>query len=150
MSDPKAELLKDHEELERLLALLVRTVDSSDECQELPAVWRRVEALLLDHIRTEERQFFPLVAPDHRAEVEELRAEHQHIRASLAELGLQVELHCVRKPEVDELVAFLRRHAERENDSLYQWLAARGDASMTNIVRYMLERRQHRSERVAS
>lgn len=150
MSDPKTELLKDHEEIERLLGLLLRTVDSSDEGKDLPAIWRKVEALLLDHIRTEERQFFPLVARDHRAEIEELRLEHQHIRAALAELGVQVELHCVRKPEVDELVAFLRRHAERENHSLYHWLAERSDASMTNIVRYMLDRRQHPSEREAS
>jgi len=150
MTVPQTELLKDHAEIERLLTLLVSAVDANDDCQDLQCVWSQVECLLLDHIKTEEHEFFGLVAPAHRAEVEVLRAEHQYIRRALAELGVQVELHAVRKPQVDELVAFLRGHAERENQTLYRWLVERPDATLANIVHRMVERRAQNHERKAS
>lgn len=150
MTAPETKLLEDHAEIERLLSLLAIAVASNDESQDLQCVWAQVERLILDHISTEEHEFFGLVARDHRAEVEELRAEHQHIRRALAELGMQVQLHSVRKPEVDALVTFLRHHAERENETLYRWLVERSDASLANAVRRMLERRSHNAHRDAT
>lgn len=150
MTAPQTELLNEHAAIERLLSLLSSAVDSNDDCHDLQCIWSQVECLLLDHIRTEEQELFGLVPPAHRAEVEELRAEHQYIRRALLELGVQVELHAVRKPQVDELVAFLRGHAEREHQTLYRWLVERPDALLANIVHRMIERRADANERRAS
>lgn len=150
MTSPETKLLEDHAEMERLLSLLAIAVEANDESQDLQCTWSQVERLILDHISTEEREFFGLVARAHRAEVEELRADHQHIRRALAELGMQVQLHSVRKPEVDALIAFLRHHSERENQTLYRWLAERPDASFANVVRRMLERRSRNDHREAT
>ena len=146
MTEPKTELLKDHAEMEHLLSLLSQAVASNDECQDLRGIWARVESLIVDHIQTEEREFFPLVASVHLAEVEELRADHGYIRENLARLGVELELHSLRKPEIDEFVAFLRRHAEQENQTLYHWLAERPDRSVQNIVQHMLAHRPQRGD----
>lgn len=150
MTSPETKLLEDHAEIERLLSLLTVAVASNDESQELQCIWAQVEGLILDHIGTEEHEFFGLVAREHRAQIEELRADHQHIRRALAELGVHVQLHSVRKPEVDALVTFLRHHAERENETLYRWLAERPDASLATVVRRMLARRSHSDHREAT
>lgn len=141
MTEPKSELLKDHAEMERLLSLFAGAVAANDECRDLQGIWAQIEALIVDHIQTEEREFFPLVVRAHAADVEDLRAEHRFIRETLAKLGLELELHSLRKPEADELIAFLRRHAQRENQTLYHWLAERPD-SLRDIVQHMLSRRQ--------
>ena len=141
MTEPQAELLKDHAEMERLLSLLAQAVDANDDNEELRCLWTKVEGMILDHIRTEEREFFAMVGKAHRAEVEELRADHRHIRASLSALGVEMDLHAVRKSEVDELILFLRGHAERENDTMYYWLSERPDNAMANIVHRLLLRR---------
>ena len=127
--------------MERLLTLLAQGVDSNDACEDLQSLWSRVEGVILDHIRTEEREFFGLVGKSHRAEVEELRADHQRIRNSLAALGVELDLHAVRKPEIDELVLLLRAHAERENETMYGWLSQRPDDALANIVHRMMHKR---------
>ena len=141
MNESQAELLKDHAEMERLLKLLAQAVDSNDASDELQRLWSQVEGIIVDHIRTEEHEFFVLVGPAHRAEVEGLRADHQRIRSSLAALGVELELHALRKPEIDALIQLLRDHAEREDATLYNWLSQRPDPTMAKTVHRMLLRR---------
>jgi len=132
----KARLLSDHRALEELLAQLTGAIEGANPpalCEQ----WSQFEQRLRDHLDTEERWLFPLVASAHRNEVEELRAEHQHIRRALSELGLAVELHTLRKASVDELIVYLQQHALREDHSLYEWLdesvaAQRGLRAMFN------------------
>jgi hemerythrin-like domain-containing protein len=147
MNDLKRRLTDDHSELARQLQALARSVDANDPTCDLNQCLARFEGSLRDHLDTEERCIFPEVASAHRAEVEELRAEHRHIRNALTELGLAVELHTLRKASVDQLIAFLDRHAARENDSLYDWLEQASSPGPRRGLLAMFERRQRATER---
>ena len=129
MTDIKQRFLGDHAALERRLSRLGNAVDANDSSADLGKIWSGFEADLLEHLASEERDLFPIATSEHRAEVEALRDEHQQIRRALAELGICVELHTLRKQAVDELIEFLRRHAAREEHSLYEW-AERKDAPL--------------------
>ena len=135
-TEVKKRLLSDHNALEELLTQLTGAIEGANPpalCEQ----WARFEQDLGDHLDTEERWLFPLVASAHRDAIEELRVEHQYIRRALSELGLAVELHTLRKASVDELIVYLQRHALREDHSLYEWLdesvaAQRGLRAMFN------------------
>ena len=121
ITEVRARLLSDHRALEELLVQLTCAIEGANPptlCEQ----WTRFEQNLRDHLDTEERFLFPLVAAAHRTDVEALRAEHQHIRRALSELGVKVDLHTLRKAEVDELIVYLQQHALREDGSLYHWL----------------------------
>ncbi len=117
----KARLIGDHRALEQLLAQLTSAIEGADS-SELCEQWTRFEQNLRDHLDTEERCLFPLVAHEHRSEVESLRSDHQHIRHALSELGVAVDLHTLRKAAIDELIVYLQEHARREDRTLYQWV----------------------------
>ena len=137
-TEVKARLLSDHRALEQLLAQLACAIDGANPptlCEQ----WTRFEQSLRDHLDTEERYLFPLVALAHRSAVEDLRAEHQHIRSALSELGVAVDLHTLRKASVDELIVYLQQHALREDQTLYHWLDA--SAATQRGLRAMFERR---------
>lgn len=141
-TEVKARLLSDHRGLEEFLGQLESAIEGADAPQ-LCEQWTRFELSLRDHLDTEERYLFPLVAATHRREVEALRAEHQHIRCALSELGVAVDLHTVRKASVDELIAYLKQHALREERSLYQWIDH--DPAAHHGLRAMFARRSPRS-----
>jgi len=117
----KSRLLHEHRALERRLTQLTSALEGGDPV-DVGEVWTQFERGLRDHIDSEERCLFPLVASAHWTEVEALRLEHQHIRCALGELGTLVDLHALRKASVDELVLYLLQHATREEHSLYEWL----------------------------
>jgi hemerythrin-like domain-containing protein len=141
MNDLKQRLSADHAELAQQLQALARSVDANDPACDLGQCWADFEASLSDHLDTEERVIFPVVASAHRAEIEALRAEHRLIRKTLSELGVAVELHTLRKAAVDALIAFLKQHAARENDSLYEWLERTPSSGTERGLRAMFERR---------
>jgi hemerythrin-like domain-containing protein len=136
-TEVKGQLLSDHRALEELLVRLESALDGASAA-ELCEQWTRLELNLRDHLDTEERCLFPGVAADHRDEVEELRAEHEHIRCALSELGVAVDLHTLRKASVHEFIAYLQRHALREEHSLYQWINR--DLAAHRGLRDMFER----------
>ena len=117
----KGRLLHDHRALQQLLTQLTSALEDGDPV-DIGDVWTQFERRLRDHIDTEERCLFPLVAVAHRADVEGLSLEHQRIRAALGELGNLVDLHALRKASVDELILYLLQHAAHEERTLYQWL----------------------------
>jgi len=141
MNDLKRLLVEDHALLERQLAQLAQAVEADDCPADLLECWTRFEAGLRDHLDTEERCLFPAAGPEHREQVEGLRAEHRRIRHTLQELGVALELHTLRKPSVDELITFLREHAEREKQTLYAWLEEPGNAGARHGLLAMFERR---------
>jgi len=155
MNDLKQRLSGDHAELAQQLQALARSVDANDAACDLGQCWADFEASLRDHLDTEERSIFPVLASAHRAEIEALRAEHQLIRNTLTDLGLAVELHTLRKAAVDDLIAFLDQHAARENDSLYEWLEQSPRSGSELGLRAMFERRlrgsaTHDAQRIAT
>jgi hemerythrin-like domain-containing protein len=119
----KSRLLHEHRALEQRLTQLTSALDGGDPL-DIGEVWTQFERRLRDHIDSEERYLFPLVAPAHSTEVEGLRLEHQHIRCALGELGTLVDLHALRKTSVEELIVYLLQHAAREEHTLYEWVDA--------------------------
>ena len=118
--DLKAQLVADHAALEGILSKLANTLESNAPTPQLCDEWTRFEWSLRDHLDTEERLIFPILANADRGEVEALRKDHQHIRKALAELGVAVELHVLRKASVDELICFLHEHSQREERWAYR------------------------------
>jgi hemerythrin-like domain-containing protein len=140
----QARLASDHRVIEELLTQLANALDGANP-QDLCDQWTRFERNLRDHLDTEERCLFPLVASAHRNEIEALRLEHRHIRRALSELGLSVDLHTLRKASVDELFVYLQQHARREDQSLYAWLDE--STSAQHGLRAMFARRTQQATR---
>lgn len=126
MARIQEELRADHARLERLVTELVDTVEGADE-PTIQQMWSRFESGLLAHFDAEERYILPLLERDHAAEVRGIRDEHDRIRRLMAELGVRADLHTLRKDVVDELIAALRAHAEREDRTLYPLADAAAD-----------------------
>jgi iron-sulfur cluster repair protein YtfE (RIC family) len=104
--------------------------------------WVAFERNLLDHLDSEDRSLFSVVAQAHRNEIEALRADHDGIRALAAEVSVAFDAGNLKSGELDALLVLLQQHAEREDQSLYQWLeddegicAQRGLAVM--VKRYL-------------
>jgi Hemerythrin HHE cation binding domain len=121
-------LLKDHAELEEQLQRLAEAASASSP--ELAAIWNVLEGRLMRHMEVEERFLLPLIEASEGAEVERIRSEHARIRDGVAELGLGIDLHSVREPQIAELLRLLRAHAAHENQALYR---SSGDKASTAV-----------------
>lgn len=113
-------LADDHAHLERLFHEVVASARAGDPAG-LRADWRRFESELSSHLDLEENEILPGFARQHQAEAQGIREEHDRIRATLIELGVALELHCLRAEQVEEFISILRRHARREEGVLYPW-----------------------------
>lgn len=111
----------DHQQLEELLVKLSEDTDSCDP-RLLQETWGKFESCLTRHLRKEEQELLPLFMASHPNEVRSTLSEHQRIRELVAELGVGVDLHTVRKEALLALVCELREHAQAEDRSLYGWL----------------------------
>jgi len=111
---------KDHQAIERRLTELSDAVEGAD-WPTILEVFRRVDRGLRAHIDGEERYLFPRFEAGHSDVIGQLRRDHEHTRRALDELMVQTELHTLRKEPIDELVAQLRSHADKENGTLYAW-----------------------------
>ncbi len=120
-------LAGEHEQLDALFADVCERARSGD-WRECDAIWeefgRRVEL----HMRFEEETIFP----EYRREsaesarvVDGLQAEHDALRARLFQLGMDIQFHFMRASSIEGVVATLRQHARREDETLHPWLAAR-------------------------
>jgi hemerythrin-like domain-containing protein len=133
MNQIREKLTKDHEELEALLQCLSEDVEAP--CPgTLEETWDRFESRLLRHLEAEERFLLPLVEASDPAEAARTRAEHARIRASLADLGVGIELHTTRKAHIAELIDFLRQHAEHEDEALYQLAGDKASSAVGHSI----------------
>jgi hemerythrin-like domain-containing protein len=114
-------LAQDHEDVARRLEGLVAAARADDR-EALAAAFAQAEEGLLAHMNAEELYVLPAFSVVDAKEAKALRAEHARLREELGRLGLGVELHVVRKEHVDQLVAFVRQHAERERKLMYKWI----------------------------
>ncbi|HET9620818.1 MAG TPA: hemerythrin domain-containing protein [Kofleriaceae bacterium] len=101
---------------ERLLAAM-----AADAMREIGALWTELDHGLVAHMIAEERHVLPAFAKVDRAEALALLREHGKIRELLLELGVAIDLHCLRYERANELVALLLDHAGREDQLLYRW-----------------------------
>jgi hypothetical protein len=128
-------LKRDHERLDRLFEELLAALQANAR-DEAMRPWADFELGLSDHMDLEERTLIADFSADDLPEAEALLAEHQLIRAALAQLGTAVQLHQIRAEVVAELATVLRAHARHEDAILYRWAEkALGGAARKDICR---------------
>jgi Hemerythrin HHE cation binding domain len=125
----RTKLVHDHETLDALLVQLAEEAQDSDR-PALQTTWNELESRLIAHINAEERFLLPLIEGDHPGEVAQTLREHCEIRDLIAELGLAIELHTAREPDIRRLVDLLRAHAKHEEAALY---ILAGDKASTTV-----------------
>jgi hemerythrin superfamily protein len=113
-------LSEDHQRLEGLFREIVASCQRGEHAN-LRADWDRFERELTSHLDLEEKELLPGFARRHLAEAQGLLEEHAAIRAGLTELGVELDLHCLRAERVEAFITGLRAHARREEALLYPW-----------------------------
>lgn len=114
-------LLDDHARLSERFEELTNAARVGVDKRTLCEIWTRFDHELTAHLAAEEQALFPRLIARHPAEVASLRLDHDRIRVKSAEIGIEIELGMVREPTVQALVTMLRKHAAREEATLYRW-----------------------------
>jgi hypothetical protein len=123
-SDPpsvRANLLHDHEEIDRSLEHLVEAFATGDRDVARDA-FRALDGQLSAHLALEDEVLLPQLAEIYPLEAGQLVREHLAIRAMLDELGVGTDLHATRLPAIRKLAETLRAHAQREDALFYPWI----------------------------
>lgn len=149
MNSVSSKLVRDHQELDALLARLSEDAQSCER-EALQATWAAFEGRLIAHIDAEERFLLPLVETDNPREVAQTRRDHAQIRDLVAELRLAVELHTVREPDIRKLVKLLRSHARHEEAALYVLAGEKASVAVEHSISSTLKAVVRSALRVAS
>ncbi len=115
----RAALGAEHVRVEEGMRRLANAAEGADRVA-MRAEWGSFERALRDHLELEERELFVPVEAIEPTAVEQARVDHRRIREMLDELGMQVDLHTVRKETIDGFIELLRAHAAREDAALYR------------------------------
>ena len=137
MTDTRAsslyiQLTHQHEHLATLFDQLLAAMKL--ESADVAALWDEIEQGLLAHMESEERFILPAFARIDREEAVALLREHGAIREQLLELGIAIDLHCIRYERSREFIETLRRHAQREQ-KLYRWADTRLSQGRSEALR---------------
>ena len=132
------ELAEDHRRMEQLLEEIVREASSGDG-DRLRRRWSAFEGALLAHLESEEMFLIKAFAAEHPLDAARIMTEHHGIRRRLTEMGVDLDLHCLRADRVAAFVADLRQHARNEEELLYPWTAARLDPSAAAGARRVMQ-----------
>ena len=124
LSSLESMLAGDHHRLEREFQVIVTRAYGGD-FQQLEAEWLAFQSALLTHLDAEERTMIPELARDRPGEAKALLDEHTDIRIKLLQLGVDLDLHCLRAERVEAFVDALRAHAHREENIFYPWVDRR-------------------------
>ena len=122
-------LLSDHHRTldERLDNLMTRAREEDPAA--LRTEWTAFERELSRHMELEEAEILPDFAKHDAAEAHALLSDHCAIRNALLDVGLNLDLHCLRAEAIDDFVRRLRAHAAREDAALYPWAQSQLSAS---------------------
>lgn len=133
MNQLQAKLAEDHEEINAALRCLAEDVEAP--CAgELQATWAAFEGRLTRHLEAEERFLLPLIEASDPDEVQRIRADHARIRDSIAGLGIAIELHTARQPQIAELIQFLQAHAKHEDEAFYRLAGDKASVAVEHSV----------------
>jgi hemerythrin superfamily protein len=121
LSSLESMLAGDHYRLDRAFQAIVTRAQGGD-FQQLEAEWLAFQSALLQHLEAEEKNLIPALAQDRPGEAQTLLDEHANIRARLLQLGIDLDLHCLRAERVEAFVEVLRAHAHREENIFYPWV----------------------------
>ena len=115
-----AYMVRSHEQLRDQAVHLLAAMQANARA-DVMTLWNELEHKLLSHMEAEERFVLPSFAHvDHGAAASLLR-DHGLIREHLLELGIAVDLHCIRFEHSQDFIELLLRHADREERLLYRW-----------------------------
>jgi len=131
----RAVLADDHEHLDLSFRALI-TEASRGDADDLSEEWRDFERTLLRHFETEEIRIFPVFGLEEPDAARALREEHERIRLQMAELGVDLNFHCLPPEKIGSFVDGLRAHALREERLFYPWAAKR----LSELARERAER----------
>lgn len=115
----------EHARIERLFIQLVDAF-RADAREDTQALWKELDETATAHFRVEERHVLPVYQRDDEVEARALRAQHDELRRGLDELGVAVQLHCLRDALAERFIAGLREHARREDALMNRWLQRQG------------------------
>lgn len=132
------ELVEDHRRMEQLFSEVVTEAASGDG-ERLRRSWNTFERALVAHLESEEMFLIKPFAADHPLDAARIMSEHHGIRRRLAEMGVDLDLHCLSAEHVAAFVEDLRHHARNEEDVLYPWTAGRLDPRAAEGVRRVLQ-----------
>lgn len=117
---PRLLLTDHHREIEDACrALLARAY--ADDSATLIQQYRAFEHAILDHLMAEEELILPRYAEAAPLDARALLVEHAILRRLLLQVGVEVELHCVRASTLCALIDRLHAHAAREDAAMYPW-----------------------------
>jgi len=126
-------MAESHEHLNTLFSQLLDALEANaPDAREL---WTELDHDLLAHMEAEERFVLPAFARIDREEALALLREHGRIREQLLELGVAIDLHCIRLEQSREFIETLRAHAGREDNLLYRWADTRLDGTLVDAAR---------------
>jgi len=125
--DPRAldeSLKQDHLELEKTFQQAIDTFCGGD-CGIIRESWLELDRKLEAHLKAEEELMLPQFAQYSPAAADRIAREHGEIRAALQQLGIDLDLHELRKEVAEEFIGMLRKHAAYEEQAFYAWAQAR-------------------------
>jgi len=121
LSSLESMLAGDHHRLDRTFQAIVTRAQGGD-FQQLESEWLAFQNALLHHLDAEEKHLIPALAQDRPGEAQTLLDEHAKIRLKLLQLGVDLDLHCLRADRVEQFVETIRAHAHREENIFYPWV----------------------------
>ncbi len=121
LSSLESMLAGDHDRLDRAFQAIVTRVYGGD-FQQIETEWGRFQDALLGHLDAEEKHLIPALAEDRPGEAQTLLDEHTKIRIQVLQLGVDLDLHCLRAERVETFVNALQAHAHREEHIFYPWV----------------------------
>jgi hypothetical protein len=131
-------LANDHVRMEAVIERLMPRVRSRD-FEGIDAEWDDLARQVEQHLSDEERHVFPAVALE-GAEARELVAalleDHARIRAAIAELGVDLQLHVDAAAGLERLRDALREHVAKEDAALYARIAEAAIADEAGVTTF--------------
>ncbi len=133
----RGRLVEDHRTIDDNLAQVANAANAGD-FDLMDQALRRVEVHLRGHLDGEEKYLFGRFEKEHPVEIAELRAEHAQFLETLEKLEIDAELHALRRGRIDDFIAALRAHSQREDAKLYQWAEALPEPSKRLMSSFLL------------
>jgi hypothetical protein len=137
----RGQFLADHHRLEALFIRLLAAFEAND-FEGTARLWTEFESDLLTHMQAEEKCLFPSLQRLQPTSARVLMQEHQHFRTRLTELGVALDLHCLRLDAARTFIDELRAHARSEDRLLYLSVDGRLDDAEKAIALRSLRARK--------
>ncbi len=137
--NPALTLAAHHQHLDATFDDLLRAVETGDP-QDLQSTWADFARELRSHLGYEERAVLPAFERDAPHEAAVVRREHAEIEAALGNLERSLDRGGLQARAAKDFVAQLRRHAHKEEQTVYAWASSHRPAAGWEILPTRLAR----------